>query len=171
MTSNTLSNAPHQPRPRFYIDEKPVGRASAACGCYASDPGVTSLLRPIYFPKMRTLDRKLTAASKIYLVADNYRIHKAKAVEEWLQNHPRFELVWLPAYCPKANPIERSFGDVHDKCTRNHKRTRIADLVDDVRWHLKRNGPWQYQLSSIYYTPELDAAVAELLAAENLKAA
>jgi len=120
---------------------------------------------------LRALDRKFATASKIYLVADNYRIHKAKAVEEWLTNHPRFEFVWLPSYCPKANPIERAFGDVHDKCTRNHKRTRINDLVGDVEWHLKRNGPWPYQLSSIYYTPEVDAVVAELLAAENLKAA
>jgi putative transposase len=120
---------------------------------------------------LRVLDRKFPAASKIYLVADNYRIHKAKAVQKWLSHHPRFEIVWLPSYCPQANPIERAFGDVHDKCTRNHKRGRIADLVDDVLWHLKRNGPWLYQLSSIYYTPEVDAAVTALLAAENLKAA
>lgn len=108
---------------------------------------------------------------KIYVIVDNYRIHKAQAVVNWLKNHPRFELVWLPSYCPRANPIERAFGDVHDKCTRNHKRTRLADLVSDVIWHLKRNGPWRYKLSEIYYAPEVDAAVAELLAAEKLKAA
>jgi len=38
-------------------------------------------------------------------------------------------------------------------------------------WHLKRNGPWRYKLSEIYYQPEVDAAVAELTAAEKLKAA
>ncbi|MCA1607583.1 MAG: hypothetical protein LC775_19435, partial [Acidobacteria bacterium] len=52
--------------------------------------------------------------------------------------------------------------EIRCKCTRNHKRTRIDDLVGDVLWHLKRNGPWRYQLSSIYYTPEVDAAVAAL---------
>lgn len=120
---------------------------------------------------LRRVERQFPTATKIYLVADNYRIHKAKAVQEWLANHPRFEIVWLPSYCPKANPIERAFGDVHDKCTRNHKRRRIADLVGDVEWHLKRNGPWRYQLSSIYYTPEVNAAVAELSDAQKLKAA
>jgi transposase len=49
---------------------------------------------------------------------DNYCIHKAKAVEQWLAHHPRFTLLWLPTYCPRANPIERVFGDVHDKGTR-----------------------------------------------------
>ncbi len=117
------------------------------------------------------LDRQFPMATKIYLVADNYRIHKAKAVEQWLQHHPRFEILWLPSYCPKANPIERAFGDVHDKCTRNHKRTQIADLVGDVVWHLKRNGPWRYKLSRIYYASEVDAALAELNNAQQLKAA
>lgn len=112
-----------------------------------------------------------TKIKKIYVVADNYGIHKAKAVVEWLANHPRFEIIWLPSYCPKANPIERAFGDVHDKCTRNHKRTRLAQLMSDVVWHLKGNGPWRYRLSEIYYAPEVDAAVDELLIAEKLKAA
>ena len=120
---------------------------------------------------LSALDRQFPAATKFYLVADNYRIHKAKAVEEWLKVHPRFEIVWLPSYCPRANPIERAFGDVHDKCTRNHKRTQIKDLVGDVKWHLKKNGPWRYQLSHIYYTAEVSAVVAELSAEQTLKAA
>jgi hypothetical protein len=40
-----------------------------------------------------------------------------------------------------------------------------------VVWHLKRNGPWRYRLSEIYYTPEVDAALGELVDAEQLKAA
>jgi len=53
---------------------------------------------------LQAIDRQFPAASKIYLVADNYRIHKARAVVEWLAAHPRFEIVWLPSYCPKATP-------------------------------------------------------------------
>ena len=73
--------------------------------------------------------------------------------------------------CPKANPLERAFGDVHDKCRRNHKRTRIDDLSGDVAWHLRGDGSWPYQLAHIYYTPEVDAAVAALNMAQELKAA
>jgi putative transposase len=61
---------------------------------------------------------------RIYVVVDNDRIHKAKAVGQWFATPPRFELLWLPTYGPRANPIERAFGDVHEKCTRNHKRKR-----------------------------------------------
>lgn len=129
--------------------------------------------RWLFISLLKTIDRACPAVKfgRIYVVVDNYRIHQARAVVTWLQAHPRFELVWLPSYCPRANPIERAFGDVHDKCTRNHKRTRLAELVSDVMWHLKGNGPWRYRLSEIYYSPEVDAAVDELLAAEKLKAA
>jgi putative transposase len=98
----------------------------------------------------------------IYVVVDNYKIHKAQAVQRWLDTHPRFELRWLPTYCPRAHPIERIFGDTHDKVTRNHKRKRLRDLVADVGRHLDRNGPWPYQLSRLYQEPEVTAALQTL---------
>jgi transposase len=99
------------------------------------------------------------------------RVHKAKAVAQWLAAHPRFEILWLPRYCPTANPSERACGDVHDKCTRNHKRQRLAELVADVQDHLSVNGPWPYHLSHIYYTPEVDATIAQMAATPQSLAA
>ena len=103
----------------------------------------------------------------LYVVVDNYKIHKAQAVVQWLAAHPRVELLFLPTYCPKANPIERAFGEVHDKCTRNHKRKRLWSVVKDVEQHLRVNGPWRYELSEIYYTPAVTAAVQALLLADT----
>ena len=116
-----------------------------------------------------TLDRTAPAPAFTHLtvVVDNAKIHHAGEVETWLATHPRFPLLYLPTYCPKANPIERAFGDVHAKCTRNHARKRLRDLVGDVKEHLQRNGPWPYALSEMYYTPEVTAAVHALLAAET----
>ena len=109
------------------------------------------------------------ATTRIYVVVDNYWIHQAKAVEPWLASHPRFELLWVPTYCPRANPIERVFGDVHDKCTRNHKRKRLRDLVQDVEWHVQAKGPWQYKLSQLYAAPEVTAAVEHIAAEKQPK--
>ena len=109
--------------------------------------------------------------TKVYVVVDNYGIHKAKAVERWLAAHPRFELLFLPTYCPQANPIERAFGDVHDKCTRNHQRKRLEDLVWDVEHHFATNGPWHYHLSQLYYTPEVTAAVDRLTQTQQFQQA
>jgi putative transposase len=108
----------------------------------ALEPKTGRLLHRVWFRKVHGLFidllRLLEATyplehyDRIYVVLDNYQIHKAEAVTRWLAAHPRFELLFLPTYCPRANPIERCFGDVHDKCTRNHRRKRIRDLVKDV---------------------------------------
>lgn len=96
------------------------------------------------------------------MVVDNAKIHKAEEVTKWLAAHPRFELRYLPTYCPRANPIERAFGDAHDKCTRNHTRKRIWHLVQDVTQHLQVNDPWPYALSELYYTLAVTTAVQAL---------
>jgi transposase len=108
---------------------------------------------------------------RVDVVVDNYKIHKARAVEQWLANHPRFELLFLPTSGPRANPIERAFGDVHDLCTRNHRRKRWRDLVMDVEAHLKVNGPWQYQLSELSDEPAVTVAVESIAAEEQTQVA
>ena len=101
----------------------------------------------------------------------NVQLHTAKRVQQWLAAHPRFEVLYLPTYCPCANPIERAFGDVHDTCTCNHTRKQIWQLVQDVKRHLLANGPWPYALSDLYYTAEVTAAVEALQTADSSLAA
>ena len=123
----------------------------------------------LFLDLLATLDRAYPARefSCLSVVVDNSKIHYAGEVQTWLAAHPRFELLYLPTYCPKANPIERAFGDVHDKCTRNHTRKRMWHLVRDVEQHLQINGPWPYALSDLYYSPEVTAAVEALRATDT----
>ena len=107
----------------------------------------------LFLDLLETLDQTYPALRFTHLtvVADNAKIHKAAKVQRWLAAHPRFELLYLPTYCPRANPIERALGAVHDKGTRNHTRKRMWPLVQDVKQHLQVNGPWRYALSEIYW--------------------
>ena len=109
--------------------------------------------------------------TRLYVVVDHDKIHKAKAVEPWLAAHPRFTVLFLPTYGPRANPIERAFGDGHDTCTRNHQRKRLPALVADVEEHLQVNGPWPYKLSQLYYEPAVTAAGEKIIAADPSKTA
>jgi transposase len=122
---------------------------------------------------LTSLDARYPAEryTRLYVVVDNYKIHKAKAVEQWLATHPRVTLLFLPTYCPRANPIERAFGDIHDCCTRNHQRHRLSALVADVEDHVHLNGPWQYKLSDLYDEPAVTAAVENIAAEEQAKVA
>jgi DDE superfamily endonuclease len=116
------------------------------------------------------LDNRYPAGryDRVYVVVDNYCIHKAQAVQRWLAAHARFQLLSLPTYCPRANPMERIFGDAHDKSTRNHKRKRWRDLVADVGRHLDRNGPRPYRLSAIYQEPAVSAARKQLARSQRV---
>ena len=109
--------------------------------------------------------------TRLYVVVDNYIIHHAKAVEQWLAAHPRLTPLWLLAYCPRANPIERACGDVYDLCTDNHTRKRLRDLVADVAAHLRVNSPWPYERSALYDEPAGTAAVENIAAEQHAKRA
>src|SRR3954447_830846 len=127
----------------------------------------------LFLNLLNVLERAYPARrwDRIYVVADNDKIHKAALVERWLEQHTRFQLLFLPTYCPRANPIERCFGDLHDKVTRNHRRKRMRDLVADVKQHLSQNGPWRYQLSELYQADEVTQALKQLSALASCKVA
>jgi hypothetical protein len=80
-------------------------------------------------------------------------------------------LLFLPTYCPRANPIERAFGDVHDCCPRHNRRKRLPELGADVVDQVHLNGPWQYKLADLYYEPAVTAAVENIAAEEQAKVA
>ena len=115
------------------------------------------------------LDTAYPAAgvTRISVVVDNDCIHKAKAVEPWWARHPRFALVWWPPYGPRATPIARVCGEVHDKCTRNHKRQRVRDVIQDVERHVQVTGPWRYHLAQLYGAPAVTAAVEHITAEKH----
>ena len=120
--------------------------------------------RFLFIELLKGINRTYSAGkfSRVYVVVDNYSIHSAIDVAAWLAAHPRFELLWLPTYCPRSNPIERVFGDVHDKCTRNHKRQTLDELIEDIKWHFKLNGPWRYKLSEVYYEESVENEMKKL---------
>ena len=52
---------------------------------------------------------KLVADSpqKVFLILDNLKVHHAKAVTAWLDEHKaRIEVFYLPPYSPEINPDE-----------------------------------------------------------------
>jgi transposase len=126
----------------------------------------------LFLDLLETLDRTHPAPlfSHLTVVADNAKLHHAEKVQKWLAAHPRFAVLYLPTSCPRANPIERACGAVHDKCTRNHTRKRRWHLVHDVRRPMHSKGPWRYALSELYYTPEVTAALEALQTADSLLA-
>src|SRR5919199_147784 len=79
-------------------------------------------------------------SQQVYGVGDHDHSHQATAVAPWGATPPRLTRRFLPTYGPRAHPIERACGDVHDTCTRNPRRKGLRDLVSDVEEPLHLNG-------------------------------
>lgn len=57
---------------------------------------------------------------KIYLILDNVRYHHAKILKPFLEkNKNKIELMYLPAYSPDFNPIERVWWYMRKKIMNN----------------------------------------------------
>lgn len=56
---------------------------------------------------------------RVYVVLDNASHHHARIVRNWMLNHPRFRLLFLPSYSPNLNLIERLWRFFHQKVTWN----------------------------------------------------
>ncbi len=56
---------------------------------------------------------------KIIMICDNVRYHHAKLLKMFLQKNPKLVFMYLPAYSPDLNPIERAWWYMRKKITHN----------------------------------------------------
>ncbi|CRF23047.1 IS630 family transposase [Salmonella enterica] len=86
----------------------------------------------LFISLLETLRRTYRRAKTNTLVADNYIIHKSRKVERWLEENPKFRLLFLPMYSPWLNPIERLWLSLHETITRNHQCRYMWQLLKQV---------------------------------------
>ncbi|EAT1099808.1 IS630 family transposase [Salmonella enterica] len=86
----------------------------------------------LFISLLETLRRTYRRAKTITLVADNYIIHKSRKVERWLEENPKFRLLFLPMHSPWLNPIERLWLSLHETITRNHQCRYMWQLLKQV---------------------------------------
>jgi transposase len=80
---------------------------------------------------------------KLYLILDNARWHRSKDLKELLEaNQNRLVLIFLPAYSPELNPIERVWRITRRQVTHNRYFPSTEDLrIALVSQFLKWNQP------------------------------
>lgn len=88
---------------------------------------------------------KLTSAYPglpMYLVLDNASIHHAKLVQQWLEEHPRVHLLFLPAYSGhRYNPIEKVWWHLKQQVAANRLHGSIDELVSSVHRYFATRTP------------------------------
>jgi transposase len=68
---------------------------------------------------LEAIEHAYISAPKIILFVDNAKYFHAALVTEWLKDHPRLQLEFLPAYAPNLNLIERFWKFVKERLVKN----------------------------------------------------
>jgi transposase len=79
---------------------------------------------------------------RIYIILDNFIIHKSRLAQAWCNHHPRIRLLFQPAYHPWVNDIEKLWKAMHDTVTRNHRHSTLNKLMIAVRRFLTVAAPF-----------------------------
>lgn len=79
----------------------------------------------------------------ILLIVDNYSSHTAKAVRQWLAEHPRLQLHFLPKYCSHLTPVEPIWLQLKNRIAANRLYGSIKPLVTAVHTFFAEMTPEQ----------------------------
>lgn len=69
----------------------------------------------------------------IILIVDNYSSHTAKVVTEWLTQHDRLRLFYLPKHCSHLNPVEPIWLRLKGAIAANRLHGSIQVLLETVQ--------------------------------------
>ncbi len=92
-----------------------------------------------FYRRLRQVSRR--AGRRVVLILDNAKYHHARLHRDWRQQQePDFHLLFLPAYSPELNPIERVWKLVRRLCLHNRYFPELPLVVQAVeaqfsRWH------------------------------------
>ena len=90
--------------------------------------GSNSKSTVLFIDLLIALRKRYRSAKTITLIVDNYIIHKSKKAQHWLENNPKFRLLFLPVYSPWHNKIELLWHSLHETVTRNHSCKSMNEL-------------------------------------------
>jgi transposase len=77
----------------------------------------------------------------VLLVVDNASYHRSRAVVEWLKEHPRLLLLFLPTRRPDLNPVEHIWGELKDAVSANRSFGSLDVLQEFIRRHFAARSP------------------------------
>ena len=77
---------------------------------------------------LKTIDRRTPKHLDLHGIADNYATHKKQAVTDWLAQHPRFHVHFIPTSSSWLNLVERWFGKITTARIRRGVFTSVPEL-------------------------------------------
>ena len=94
---------------------------------------------------------------KIYLIADNHRVHHAKKVQKWLKKYAdKISVFFLPPYAPELNPNELLNHDVKANAMKLKRPKSVDQLQKLVRSFVNSVQKTPQKVSNYFKKSELN---------------
>lgn len=103
---------------------------------------------------LQGLLRKARWAKQIHIVLDNLSAHKTKAVEEFLQNHPKVRFHFTPTYSSWLNQVELWFAKIQRDVIARGVFTSVADLARKLRKYIRAYARFAQPFRWTYTDPQ-----------------
>ncbi len=96
---------------------------------------------------------------KVYLIMDNLRVHHAKQVREWIdEHHEEIEVFYLPAYSPELNPDEYLNCDLKAGVHSKQPARSVDGLRKKVISHMRKLQKMSLRVMKYFKHPKISYA-------------
>ena len=86
---------------------------------------------------LRQIDRSTPENLDLHLIVDNSSTHKTKAVNSWLEKHPRFHLHFTPTSASWLNAVEGWFSQLERRSLHRGVFTNVTELRDEIHRYIQ----------------------------------
>jgi len=122
----------------------------------------TSTLTAVVF--LTFLPQLLKGARKpIFLILDRHPAHEAHAVADWVQQHGRIELFWLPRRAPELNPDEYLNNDLKGQVNAAHLPDSKQELQSNFQHFMNTLKGLPGHVRSYFQHPNVQYAAATVV--------
>ncbi|GHV42751.1 IS630 family transposase [Spirochaetia bacterium] len=91
-----------------------------------------------YLKFIKKLDKQCEEGKTLHIIADNYKTHNSKLLQEYIAEHPnRFVLHFTPTHSSWLNLVERFFREITTERIRRESWNSLDELITAIRDYIK----------------------------------
>ena len=102
-----------------------------------------------------------SSEKKVYMIVDNLRVHHAKRVTQWIEEHKeQIAIFYLPPYSPEFNPDEYLNQDYKRNANKNSIPTTQAQLRENTQKYMLEISQNEEKVANFFKHPSVAYAAA-----------
>lgn len=109
---------------------------------------------------LELIDKKTKKAAAVHVILDNSSTHKTKAVEAWLEAHPRFQFHFTPTSASWLNAVETWFSALERRAIYRGVFTSVPDLRRAIREYVAAHN--KHYAKPFKWTKDADTIIGKV---------